>query len=61
MTAQDLIAHATVLAYRLAGYALQNMAEDAALLFEVYWELGKTDKIPDRFDLFNSYFLLYKL
>ncbi len=32
MTAQDLIAHATVLAYRLAGYALQNMAEDAALL-----------------------------
>ena len=32
MTAQALIAHATVLAYRLAGYALQNMAEDAALL-----------------------------
>ena len=32
MTAQDLIAHATVLAYRLAGYALQNMVEDAALL-----------------------------
>ena len=32
MTAQDLIAHATVLACRLAGYALQNMAEDAALL-----------------------------
>ena len=26
------LAHATVLAYRLAGYALQNMAEDAALL-----------------------------
>ena len=38
-----------------------RLAEDAALLFEVYWELGKTDKIPDRFDLFNSYFLLYKL
>ena len=32
LTAQDLIAHATVLACRLAGYALQNMAEDAALL-----------------------------
>lgn len=32
MTTQDLIAHATVLAYRLAGYALQNMAEDAALM-----------------------------
>ena len=38
-----------------------RLAEDAALLFEVYWELGKTDKIPDRFDLFHSYFLLYKL
>ena len=38
-----------------------RLAEDAALLFEVYWELGKTDKLPDRFDLFNSYFLLYKL
>ena len=36
MTAQDLIAHATVLAYRLAGYALQNMAEDAALLAMIF-------------------------
>jgi tRNA(Arg) A34 adenosine deaminase TadA len=32
MTAHDLIAHATMLAYRLAAYALQNMTEDAALL-----------------------------
>lgn len=32
MTLQDLIAHATVLTYRVAAYALQNMAEDAALI-----------------------------
>ena len=39
MTAQDLIAHATVLAYRLGGYALQNMAEDAALLAMMFLSL----------------------
>jgi hypothetical protein len=27
-----------------------RLAQDAAILFEVYWELGKTDKIPKRFD-----------
>ena len=32
LTVQDLIAQATVWAYQLAGYALQNMAEDAALM-----------------------------
>lgn len=32
MTPQDLIEHATALAYRLAGYALLNWADDAALL-----------------------------
>lgn len=36
MTTQDLIAHAMVLAYRLAGYALDNLAEDAALLALVF-------------------------
>ena len=36
MTTQDLIAQAMVLAYRLAGYALDNMAEDAALLALVF-------------------------
>ena len=32
MTAPDLLAPDTALAGRLAAYALQNMAEDAALL-----------------------------
>jgi hypothetical protein len=27
-----------------------RLAQDAAILFEVYWELGKSDKIPKRFD-----------
>ena len=35
-TAQDLIALATVWAYRLAAYALENLAEDAALLAMVF-------------------------
>ena len=35
-TAQDLIAFATVWAYRLAAYALENLAEDAALLAMVF-------------------------
>ena len=25
-----------------------KLAQDAAKLFEVYWELGRNDKIPDR-------------
>jgi hypothetical protein len=29
---QDLINQATVLAYRFAGYALLNLADDAAIL-----------------------------
>lgn len=32
MTHQDLFAYAVVWAYKLAGYALDNLAEDAALL-----------------------------
>lgn len=36
MTTQDLLAHVMVLTYRLAGYALDNMVEDAALLALIF-------------------------
>lgn len=36
MTPQDLLAHAMVLAYRMAGYALDNLVEDAALLALIF-------------------------
>ena len=32
MPLDDLIAHALVLAYRLAGYALLNLVDDAAIM-----------------------------
>lgn len=36
MTNQDVIDHAVALAYRLAGYALLNLADDAAILALVF-------------------------
>jgi hypothetical protein len=29
-----------------------RLAEDAANLFDVYWELGKTNRVPKRFPFF---------
>ncbi len=31
-----------------------RLAEDAANLFDVYWELGKTNRVPKRFPFFKT-------